>query len=65
MIGLVLVIMFLLISGWNSIIEPMVVNGQSFQNMFVNLRIVCSWSVQQMGINNVLFQLRLNSLMIN
>ena len=27
MIGLVLVIMFLLISGWNSIIEPMVVNG--------------------------------------
>ena len=27
MIGLVLVIMFLLISGWNSMIEPMVLNG--------------------------------------
>ena len=26
-IGLVLVLMFLLISGWNSMIEPMVVNG--------------------------------------
>ena len=27
MIGLVLVIMFLLISGWNSMIEPMVLYG--------------------------------------
>ena len=27
MIGLVLVIMFLLISGWNSMIEPMVLHG--------------------------------------
>ena len=27
MIGLVLVFMFLLISGWNSMIEPMVLNG--------------------------------------
>ena len=27
MIGLVLVIMFLIISGWNSMIEPMVLNG--------------------------------------
>ena len=26
-IGLVLVIMFLLISGWNSMIEPMVLHG--------------------------------------
>jgi hypothetical protein len=26
MIGLVLVIMFLLISGWNSMIEPMTLN---------------------------------------
>ena len=27
MIGLVLVIMFLIISGWNSMIEPMVLHG--------------------------------------
>ena len=27
MIGLVLVMMFLLISGWNSMIEPMVLHG--------------------------------------
>ena len=27
MIGLVLVFMFLLISGWNSMIEPMVLHG--------------------------------------
>ena len=34
MIGLVLVIMFLLISK-NAIIEPMLLNGKSFQNVFV------------------------------
>ena len=49
MIGLVLVFMFLLISGWNSMIEPMVLYGQSFQNVFVYLHVVCSWSVQEMG----------------
>ena len=49
MIVLVLVFMFLLISGWNSMIEPMVLHGQSFKNMFVYLQVVCSWSVQQMG----------------
>ena len=35
MIVLVLVFMFLLISGRNSMIEPMVVYGKSFQNVFV------------------------------
>ena len=34
MIGLVLVIMFLLISK-NAIIEPMLLNGKSLQNVFV------------------------------
>ena len=34
MIGLVLVIMFLLVSK-NATIEPMLLNGKSFQNVFV------------------------------
>ena len=44
-----LVVMFIVLSGWNSMIEPMVLHGQSFQNVFVYLQVVSSWSVHQIG----------------
>ena len=42
MIGLVLAILFLLMSGWSSMIEPMVLYGYSNQNVFVCTHVVRS-----------------------